>query len=112
MKINVLTSGVVFNAVQEQTGEDSFFVAKWNKGKPKVEKIENKLFWHVWKVHFDNDGKLVFKDEEKTIIDGKFEKMNPFKGERDSFYIGFIWKSKNVVYLFNHDDTIPLRFGR
>lgn len=118
MKINIVTSGVVFNAVKNKLSENDFLLARWNKGEPEVKVIaqkdvkiifnaDNNYFWNHWG-QFLNE-----KDEDNQWnINKKFIDLQSLleMTEDDQYYFGFFWNDKNILFLFNLESENALRF--
>lgn len=115
MKINVVTNGIIFNAAKRELSQDSFFLCRWNKGEPKIVyknsitkfELDSNYFWSEWEKF------LNIKDEDNQWdIDKKFRTIQILLDmpDEDQYYFGFLWKEKNIMFLFNLENETALRF--
>lgn len=115
MKINVVKNGIIFNAAKRELSQDSFFLCRWNKGEPKIVctnpitkfELDSNFFWKEWEKF------LNVKDEDtQWDIDKKFRTIQILLDmpDEDQYYFGFLWKEKNIMFLFNLENETALRF--
>lgn len=115
MKINVVTSGIIFNVAKKELSQDGFFLIRWNRGQPEITftnpttkfNLDSDYFWSEW-------GKFLnVKDEDNHWdINRKFRELQISLNMtvEDQYYFGFFWKDKNIMFLFNLESETALRF--
>jgi len=115
MKINVVTSGIIFNVAKKELSQDGFFLIRWNRGQPEITftnpttkfNLDSDYFWSEWEKF------LNVKDEDNHWdINRKFRELQVLleMTVEDQYYFGFFWKDKNIMFLFNLESETALRF--